>query len=155
MDANFALASEEETKHLASVLAASLTAPLVFGFEGGLGTGKTTLIRAMLRALGVTGTIKSPTFSYVESYSFADYLIHHFDLYRLSGDAALDTFGFRDYFSPDAICCIEWASRVPGLKPYVDVVFSLEVFGAGRTLSVTALRAAGEPLVDSLRRTLK
>ena len=155
MKANFDLASEEETKHLAEALASCLTVPLILSFQGALGAGKTTLIRAMLRALGIAGTIKSPTFSWVESYPFSDYVIHHFDLYRLSSDTALETFGFRDYFSSDAICCIEWASRAPGLKPYVDVVFSLEVCGAGRILSVTALRAPGKTLLDSLRRTLK
>ncbi|MCH9756176.1 MAG: tRNA (adenosine(37)-N6)-threonylcarbamoyltransferase complex ATPase subunit type 1 TsaE [Gammaproteobacteria bacterium] len=155
MEVCFDLADEAKTAVLARDLASCLTTPLILSFQGDLGTGKTTLIRAMLRALGVTGAIKSPTFSYVESYTFSDYVIHHFDLYRLSDESTLDAFGFRDYFSPDAICCIEWPERAPSLKPYIDVLFSLEVCGAGRTLSVTALSVAGETLLGDLRRKLK
>ncbi len=154
MEACFDLADEHETKLLGYALGSCLVAPLTLGFQGGLGVGKTTLIRAMLQAQGVTGSIKSPTFSLVESYDFSDYVIHHFDLYRLSDETALDALGFRDYFSPDAICCIEWPDRAPSLKAHVDVIFSLEVSGAGRKLSVTALRAVGEALLDNLQETL-
>ncbi|MDF1646587.1 MAG: tRNA (adenosine(37)-N6)-threonylcarbamoyltransferase complex ATPase subunit type 1 TsaE [Legionellaceae bacterium] len=155
MKACFDLADEAETIVLARALAPYLDAPLVLSFQGGLGAGKTTFIRAMLRAQGITGTIKSPTFSWVESYTFSSCVLHHFDLYRLSDETTLDDFGFRDYFSPDSICCIEWAERAPSLKPYMDVVFSFEVSGEGRVLSVTALSAPGEILVDGLRRILK
>ncbi|MDX2346100.1 MAG: tRNA (adenosine(37)-N6)-threonylcarbamoyltransferase complex ATPase subunit type 1 TsaE [Legionella sp.] len=159
MQACFELADEKKAVHFSSVLAPLLSAPLVFAFQGDLGAGKTTLIRAMLRALGVTGSIKSPTFSWVESYDFPDYVIHHFDLYRLSDkstdESNLDAFGFRDYFSSDAICCIEWPERAPSLKSHIDVLFSLEIKGEGRQLSVTALSAPGKILLDALRRILK
>lgn len=154
MESCFELADEQETARLGSTLGACLFAPLILCFQGGLGAGKTTLIRAMLRALGVTGTIKSPTFSLVESYHLSDYVVHHFDLYRLHDETALDALGFRDYFSSDAVCCIEWPERAPSMKPHIDVLFSLEVSGAGRTISVTALRPAGEALVDNLREAL-
>lgn len=140
---------------MAQALASCLSAPLSLGFQGDLGTGKTTLIRGLLRALGVTESIKSPTFSLVESYYLSAYVVHHFDLYRLSDATELDALGFRDYFSSDAVCCIEWPERAPGLKQYTDVVFSFEVHGEGRTLSVDALRTPGEALVDNLWRILK
>ena len=148
----FDLADEQATNDFASALSTCLVAPLTLSFQGDLGTGKTTLIRAMLRALGIKGLIKSPTFSWVESYTLQQYVIHHFDLYRLSDDLTLDAFGFRDYFSQDAVCCIEWAERAPSLKPYIDVVFSLEMDGDGRRLLVSALRAPGRHLLDALRR---
>jgi tRNA threonylcarbamoyladenosine biosynthesis protein TsaE len=151
----FDLADEKESIAFSSVLSSVLVAPLILSFHGDLGAGKTTLIRAMLRALGVTGSIKSPTFSWVESYDFQNYAIHHFDLYRLTNKTNLDALGFRDYFSSDTICCIEWAERAPSLKPYIDMVFSLELDGEGRCLSVTALREPGKIILDSLRRILK
>ncbi len=151
----FHLADEKGTDAVAQALASCLFSPLSLGFQGDLGTGKTTLIRGFLRALGVTESIKSPTFSLVESYHFSEYVVHHFDLYRLSDATELDALGFRDYFASDAVCCIEWPQRAPGLKPYIDVIFSLEVHGEGRILSVDALRAPGEALVDNLRRILK
>ncbi len=157
MKACFNLADEAATNDLAKKLASCLTAPLFLSFQGDLGAGKTTLIRGILRELGVTGAIKSPTFSLLESYFFSDYVIHHFDLYRLSdaNNTSLDALGFRDHFASDAIFCIEWAARAPSLNPYIDVVFLLEVKGEGRMLSVTAKRAAGEALVSHLRRTVK
>src|SRR3990167_5885979 len=116
------LADEKDILPFSSALAAVLTPPLVLGFQGDLGAGKTTCIRALLRALGITGPIKSPTFSWVESYVLSNDVIHHFDLYRLKDAVCLNTFGFRDYFSEDAICCIEWPERAPALKAYIDVV---------------------------------
>jgi tRNA threonylcarbamoyladenosine biosynthesis protein TsaE len=155
VQACFDLADEKKTIALSSALASCLAAPLILSFQGDLGAGKTSMIRAMLRALHVKGPIKSPTFSLVESYSFPNYCVHHFDLYRLSDEVSLDALGFRDYFSSDAICCIEWPERAPSLKPYVDVIFSLEVKGEGRLLSITALRAPGEHLLNRLRRIVK
>jgi tRNA threonylcarbamoyladenosine biosynthesis protein TsaE len=152
MEASFDLATEADTLVLAEFLAASLKAPLVLGFEGDLGAGKTYLIRGILRALGVVGPVKSPTFSYVESYHFSEYTLHHFDLYRISGSATLDV--FREYFSPDTICCIEWPARAPRLMPYLDVLFALRVQGEGRRLSMTASTSSGKNLLEALRRTL-
>ncbi len=152
MQARFYLADESKTMACAAILAKALVAPLVFAFQGDLGTGKTALIRGMLQSLGVSGRIKSPTFALVESYALPNFSLHHFDLYRLSEETELDALGFRDYFTADAVCCIEWAERAPNLKSCVDVLFSLEVQGAGRLLSVTAFTPLGEALLDALRR---
>ena len=131
------------SEQVAIRIAACLVSPLTLIFSGEIGAGKTTLIRAMLRALGVDSAIKSPTFSLVESYQVKHLHIHHFDLYRIQDEYELEYIGFRDYFSKDAICCIEWPERVPSCIEHADVGFSLNMKGTGREMRVTALSSAG------------
>lgn len=150
MKASFHLKSETDSDQFGARLASCITPPLVLGFSGDLGVGKTTLIRAMLRKLGVTDAVKSPTFSLVESYSFARYDVHHFDLYRLSDTMALEAIGFRDYAALDTICCIEWPERIPTLMAYCDVIFLLKIDGPGRFLALESLSPAGENLVNKV-----
>ena len=148
---SFELNNEEETCVFASRLASCLSVPLVLAFSGDLGAGKTTLIRAMLRSLGVTGAIKSPTFSLVESYALpAGGEVHHFDLYRIHDDAELDYIGFRDYFSSDALCCIEWPERSAQLLLDVDLLFSIKIQERARYLTVFALSLMGVSIISSL-----
>ncbi len=134
----------------ATRLAACLTSPLIITFRGEIGAGKTTLIRAMLRALGVTSAIKSPTFSLVESYQTARFDVHHFDLYRISDESELEYIGFRDYFSGDAVCCIEWPERVSSGIGKVDVEFSLKIKGNGREAQGHALSDKGVTILTKL-----
>ena len=139
---------------VAAQLANSLTAPLILTFQGEIGAGKTTLIRAMLRTLGITSAIKSPTFSLVESYQTQNLSIHHFDLYRICDEMELENIGFRDYFAQDAVCCIEWPERlVNGYLSQVDIVFSLTPKGLGRELRARADTAAGAAILAYFART--
>ncbi|MDF1683943.1 MAG: tRNA (adenosine(37)-N6)-threonylcarbamoyltransferase complex ATPase subunit type 1 TsaE [Legionellaceae bacterium] len=150
----FELPNEQATDALANTLAHSLTSPSILTFSGELGAGKTALVRSMLRALGVTSTIKSPTFSVVESYQLADYSVHHFDLYRMSDETELEAIGVRDYFSSDAVCCVEWPERAPYLLAQVDVsfVFKFNLDHDGRTLIATASSERGRALLTCLGR---
>ena len=150
----FDLPNEQATHALASTLAHCLTSPSILTFSGDLGAGKTALIRSMLRALGVTSTIKSPTFSVVESYQISDYLVHHFDLYRMCDETELEAIGVRDYFSSNAVCCIEWPERAPYLLAQVDVsfVFEFNLNHEGRTLIATASSELGKSLLTCLGR---
>ena len=150
------LPDERASEQFAVRLAACLISPLVLTFSGEIGAGKTTLIRAMLRCLGVTSAIKSPTFSLIESYSLEreqgnQLHVHHFDLYRVHDASELDYIGFRDYFSNDAVCCIEWPERVARELIHADVGFSLSLKGAGRELCAQALSPAGVQLLSCLR----
>lgn len=144
------LLTEAASEQFAARLATCLVSPLVITFSGEIGAGKTTLIRAMLRGLGVTSAIKSPTFSLVESYFASNLQIHHFDLYRVHDESELDYIGFRDYFSNDAVCCIEWPERVVRYLGNVDVEFSLSLKGAGREMHVRALSSAGASMLSCL-----
>ena len=76
--------------------------------KGELGTGKTTLIKSILKNLGIEENITSPTFSIVNQYSTSDLLINHFDLYRVKSLKELDVIGFEEYLDNEGISFIEW-----------------------------------------------
>ena len=77
-------------------------------FKGELGSGKTTLIKSILKNLGVKENITSPTFSIVNQYLISNGLINHFDLYRIKSLIELDVIGFEEYLESEAVCFIEW-----------------------------------------------
>ncbi|MDP3561924.1 MAG: tRNA (adenosine(37)-N6)-threonylcarbamoyltransferase complex ATPase subunit type 1 TsaE [Legionellaceae bacterium] len=144
----FHLPSERVSQQFADRLAAYISPPLILTFSGEIGMGKTTLIRALLRSLGVSSAIKSPTFSLVETYDLDIMQIHHFDLYRIHDETELDFIGFRDYFNSQAICCIEWPERATGAIENVDLAFTLSEKGTGRDMLVQGYTAAGNSLLS-------
>ena len=144
------LINEAATEVFATRLAVCLTPGLILAFSGEIGTGKTTIIRAMLKKLGVQSAIKSPTFSLVESYVVSTGSIHHFDLYRIHHEDELEYLGFRDYFLPTSICCIEWAEHAGKYLPNVDIRFKLTINGAGRDVQISALSSAGKRILAQL-----
>ena len=80
----------------------------IFLFEGELGSGKTTLIKKILKDVGISEHVKSPTFSLVNEYIENDLIIFHFDLYRVKNENELDNIGFYDYLDSGKLCFIEW-----------------------------------------------
>jgi tRNA threonylcarbamoyladenosine biosynthesis protein TsaE len=88
---------------------------------GPLGAGKSSFARALLRALGVTGPIKSPTYTLVEPYQTAFGSILHLDLYRLSDGAELEFLGLREAFSDARLMLIEWPERAIDALPKPDL----------------------------------
>lgn len=138
------LPSVQDTERYAAYLATCLTVPMVITLSGEIGAGKTTLMRALLRALGVQGPIKSPTYSLVETYdlppnpALSESLVqvHHFDLYRMTDESELEFLGFRDYFLSNTICCIEWPERIRLPAEHIDLALLLIGSGNGRTLSI-------------------
>lgn len=145
---NLDLPEEETTVNIASRLANVISAPLVLGFRGEIGAGKTTFIRAMLRALGIQGAIKSPTYALVESYLIKDLPIHHFDLYRIQEDVELEYIGFRDYLTNDGICCIEWPERAQHALDCIDIQLTLTSKGMGRELHMVAISPRGHDVLS-------
>lgn len=145
------LPKESDTITLAQRLAKRLMSPSVLSFSGEIGAGKTTFIRAMLRALGIQSAIKSPTFSLVESYQVEHLFIHHFDLYRIHEESELEYIGFRDYFLQNAICCIEWPERAKHSLNTVDLHIALELSGSGRFLTAQAFTPTGETMLSCLK----
>ena len=130
------LPSVADTERFAARLAMHIHPPMTITLSGDIGAGKTTLVRAMLRAMGVNARIKSPTYSLVESYDLPSQQIHHFDFYRLIDATELDAFGFRDYFQQTSICCIEWPERLPLFIDHVDLALVLTGSGDGRVLQL-------------------
>lgn len=89
----------------------------VFLFYGHMGAGKTTLINALCRKLGVTGHTSSPTFSIVNEYESPQGPIFHFDFYRLKDESEALDLGYEEYFYSNHYCFVEWPEKIPNLLP--------------------------------------
>ncbi len=116
------LTSPAAMRRLARALAATLVAPALVTVEGELGTGKTTLIREVLRAHGVRGVVASPSFTIAQSYvGRGAQRLHHLDLYRLSAGAETELFAWDDYLADDALTFVEWPAAGREALPPADV----------------------------------
>jgi tRNA threonylcarbamoyladenosine biosynthesis protein TsaE len=118
---------------------------LVVTFEGELGAGKTAIVRAALRARGVEGAIKSPTYAIVESYEISSELtVHHMDFYRLEHPLAWQEAGLAECFGNDTAVLIEWPSKGYGL-PVADIAVHLNIESDGtRVLEAHPNSEAGQ-----------
>lgn len=131
------------TEAFGARLAATLPAQAVVHLHGDLGAGKSTLARALLRALGVAGTIRSPTYTLVEQYPLAGGgLALHLDLYRIADPGELEFLGL----DADAVrlWLIEWPERGQGALPAPDLDIALQVHGSGRRIRLSARTAAAD-----------
>ena len=115
-------------------------------FRGPLGAGKTTLIRALIGALGVAGTVRSPTYTLVEPYTLGGIDLYHVDLYRLRESAELDDLGFADLLDDRSLCLVEWPERAPGLAGRADLLIDMEVAGHLRQIGWQARTGLGRKL---------
>lgn len=111
----------------------------VFAFYGKMGAGKTTFIKALCEALGVSDTVNSPTFSIVNEYrsDTTGELIYHFDFYRIKRLEEVYDMGFEDYFDSGALCLIEWPELIEEILPGDAVRVTIEEQADGsRTLTL-------------------
>ncbi len=139
--------TEADTERLGVMLATSLHAGLLLFLHGGLGAGKTTLVRGILHGLGYVGTVKSPTYTLVEPYDCAGLRINHFDLYRLKNAEELEFLGLRDYLESRSLCLMEWAERGAGVLPTPDVDISIETEERGRVVRFASQTENGAVLL--------
>jgi tRNA threonylcarbamoyladenosine biosynthesis protein TsaE len=124
----------------------------VITLDGELGAGKTTLVRAALRALGVTGPIRSPTYTLIESYAAAGRDLYHLDLYRLASPEEVEMLAIRDLLTPTAVMLIEWAVRGQGELPPADLSVEIEyvAVAAARQVRLMAHTPVGTALSVAL-----
>lgn len=122
--------------------------------SGELGAGKTTLVRGMLRHLGWTGPVKSPSYALVEHYPLSSLYFYHFDFYRFNDSSEWDATGFAELFHPAAIAVIEWPERIAGRLPTVDLAARLWHVEPGRALDLRAGTAAGRACLDAFCATV-
>lgn len=144
MKRELSLAGPEATAALGEALAATQPARAVVFLEGELGAGKSTLARAWLRALGVTGAIKSPTYALVERYPIPGGEAAHLDLYRLAAAAELDFLGLDELAAEATLWLVEWPERGAGSLPPPDLRLALAAEGAGRRAVLEAGSPTGE-----------
>ena len=126
------LKSLEDTKNLGIELAEKIQqrknreAFIIF-LVGDLGTGKTTLVKEIIRALGANDQVKSPTFTIIEPYELALETIYHMDLYRINDSTELESIGLKEYLNePNAIIFIEWPENSFGYLKKFNMKISLQ-----------------------------
>jgi tRNA threonylcarbamoyladenosine biosynthesis protein TsaE len=133
----FFLAEPQDTDLLGQWLAATRPPHAVVQLQGDLGAGKSTLARALLRALGVQGAIRSPTYTLVERYPLDDgHEAWHLDLYRIGQAEELDFLGLDE--GSASLWLVEWPERGAGALPPTDLVVALEIEGQGRRARLSA-----------------
>jgi tRNA threonylcarbamoyladenosine biosynthesis protein TsaE len=141
------LATPAATELLGEALARSLpqahAAGTVLYLRGDLGAGKTTCVRSLLRALGATGSVRSPTYTLLETYPLSIRTCVHVDLYRVQRPSEVDELGLRDLLDPDHLLLIEWPEKGGAAVPAADLVLLLEYADEGRLATVSGAGEAG------------
>lgn len=146
--------SAEETEafgaRLASARPGDDDALYVVYLTGDLGAGKTTLSRGLLRSLGVTGAVRSPTYTLVELYELDAVTAVHLDLYRLSDPAELHNLGLREWARGGYLWLVEWPERGGELLPAADLVITLTAGDGGHDIEVSARTDLGTAWINRL-----
>ena len=150
------LADEVATVAFAARLAPGIKPGMVIYLRGNLGAGKTTLVRALLHAMGYIGWVKSPTYTLLELYQAGGLHLRHFDLYRFHNADEWDAAGFRDEFDGWNVCLVEWPEKAQGLVPQADVEITLEILSTetvnnGRNIEVLAISQIGRECLKVLQ----
>ena len=148
-------ADEQDTRGLAERMARSTALRNAFiALQGELGAGKTSFVRHLLRALGVSGRVKSPTYAVLEQYEAQDALgqplvVSHFDFYRFNDAREFDDAGFRDQFAAPGLKLAEWPEKALGRLPVADLQILIQVQSDGqRLVELRAFSATGQDLLD-------
>jgi tRNA threonylcarbamoyladenosine biosynthesis protein TsaE len=147
--ASFEPRTQEAQQALGAALAAACPRPFVVFLEGDLGAGKTTLVRGLLRALGHTGAVRSPTFTLLEPYELAAGPVFHLDLYRLAHPDELAYLGLPDLLGGQSILLVEWPERGQGELPAPDLRVLIEHLAEGRRVRLLPVSPAGQAAVDA------
>lgn len=150
------LADTAATEALGAQLGRALAPGLCVFLEGDLGAGKTTLVRGMLRALGHSGKVKSPTFTLLEPYAISslNFPLYHFDFYRFTHPDEFIEAGLDEYFGQTGeaagVCLVEWPDKAGGHLPRPDLRIALAVVGEARRAQFFACSEGGRACLSRL-----
>lgn len=151
------LESEVQTEVLGADIAKAVQRAGGGGYielAGELGAGKTCLTRGLLRALGYSGRVKSPTYTVVECYELAQPVLH-MDLYRLADPMELEQLGLDEYPVSGYLWMVEWPERGEGWLPAPDLRLRLSYSGPARRAQIRACSALGGSWLTSLQQNIK
>ena len=145
------LATPDDTDDLGRALAQHLPAGhVVMYLDGDLGAGKTTTARALLHALGITGAVRSPTYTLIERYDSPQGEVAHLDLYRIADPEELEYLALDELAERARVWLIEWPQRGQGALPAADLILRLRVEGHGRCALLDATSPRGKVWADAV-----
>lgn len=122
------ISSSDRLSEAAAQIVAFSENTSVWLFEGPMGAGKTTLIKAICQAMGVKDNVSSPTFSLVNEYhNLKGDIFYHFDFYRIKSEEEASDIGVDEYFYSDDYCFVEWPSMIPSLLPDEYIFINIEI----------------------------
>lgn len=139
--------SPEETISFAEKIGKLLRGGDVVAYRGGLGAGKTAFTRGLALGMGLPDEVFSPTFALVNEYRGENITMYHFDMYRIMNAEALETTGFYDYMSEDAVIVCEWTENIEGCLPKNAVNITIEHMGG----DVREITVEGDERFDNFR----
>lgn len=149
------LADEAATSALGAALAGALRPGMAIYLHGDLGAGKTALTRALIKAAGHAGHVKSPTYTLLETYPvrIAGRAVEviHFDLYRMSSPEEFLDAGFREYFNPDTLCIVEWPEKAETVLPPPDIRIFLKAWDEERDVELQGFSDQGFQCLERLQ----
>jgi tRNA threonylcarbamoyladenosine biosynthesis protein TsaE len=154
--ASWALDSTDEptTQRLGQAIAQTLAdlkrGPVLVTMSGPLGAGKTTLVRAILLALGHVGPVPSPSYTLLEQYEAGGWSIAHLDCYRLRDATELENLGVRELLAGRRLLLAEWPENVVGGLPAPDLGIEITVSSSSRRTELHAQSKAGEALLFAI-----
>ena len=117
--------NEADTKKFGIELAKKLKPGAIVAMIGDLGTGKTTLTKAIAEGLGITEMITSPTFTIVQEYHDGRLPLYHFDVYRIGELEEMYELGYEEYFFGSGVCVIEWADLIMDILPPESIIIRI------------------------------
>ena len=133
----YTIENEFEMLNFGTLISQRLNKGDVIYLYGDLGAGKTTLTKGILQGLGFIGSVKSPTYTLVETYPINGITLQHFDLYRLSDPEELEWIGIRDYFTKDTISLIEWPQKGGDFLPRPSKEIYIQYTDTRRSVTIS------------------
>ena len=131
MESIFKCESVSDLDAISEKILNELSGQRIIAFHGGMGSGKTTLIKAICKNLSITDDITSPTFAIMNEYAFNDEPVYHFDFYRINSESEAFDLGYENFFYSGNYCFIEWAEKIKNLLPAEHAeIFISEIDGA-------------------------